>query len=109
MGIMTKHILLVDDDALMRRSLAFTLEQAGYRVVTAQSGEEALRCIEAYRCTHSQWVPTMFTRLLKLPEEDRRRYDLSSLRGAIHAAAGPRLAELCERQRQQQAITQNAG
>jgi long-chain acyl-CoA synthetase len=48
---------------------------------------EALRCIEAYGCTHSQWVPTMFTRMLKLPEEDRRRHDISSLRGAIHAAA----------------------
>jgi fatty-acyl-CoA synthase len=48
---------------------------------------EALRCIEAYRCTHSQWVPTMFTRILKLPEEERMRHDVSSLRGAIHAAA----------------------
>jgi DNA-binding response OmpR family regulator len=36
------HILLVDDDALMRRSLAFNLEQAGYRVSTAASAEDAL-------------------------------------------------------------------
>ena len=48
---------------------------------------EALRCIETYRCNHSQWVPTMFTRMLKLPEEERARYDVSSLEGAIHAAA----------------------
>ncbi len=48
---------------------------------------EALRCIETYRCNHSQWVPTMFTRMLKLPEEERARYDVSSLKGAIHAAA----------------------
>ena len=48
---------------------------------------EALRCIEAYRVTHSQWVPTMFTRMLKRPEEDRVRYDLSSHQVAIHAAA----------------------
>jgi fatty-acyl-CoA synthase len=48
---------------------------------------EALRCIESYRCNHSQWVPTMFTRILKLPEEERARYDVSSLAGAIHAAA----------------------
>ncbi len=48
---------------------------------------EALRCIETYRCNHSQWVPTMFTRMLKLPEEERARYDVSSLAGAIHAAA----------------------
>ncbi|MGE5159674.1 MAG: AMP-binding enzyme, partial [Gemmatimonas sp.] len=37
--------------------------------------------------THSQLVPTMFVRMLKLPEEVRRRYDLSTLRSAIHAAA----------------------
>jgi DNA-binding response OmpR family regulator len=37
-----KHILLVDDDALMRRSLAFNLEQAGYRTSTAESAETAL-------------------------------------------------------------------
>jgi DNA-binding response OmpR family regulator len=36
------HILLVDDDALLRRSLAFTLEQAGYRVSTAATAENAL-------------------------------------------------------------------
>ncbi|MCK6554250.1 AMP-binding protein [Candidatus Binatia bacterium] len=48
---------------------------------------EALRLIERHRVTHSQWVPTMFVRLLKLPEEERARYDLSSLRVAIHAAA----------------------
>jgi fatty-acyl-CoA synthase len=48
---------------------------------------EALRWIETYRCNHSQWVPTMFTRMLKLPEEERSRYDVSSLRGAVHAAA----------------------
>jgi fatty-acyl-CoA synthase len=48
---------------------------------------EALRCVETYRCNHSQWVPTMFTRMLKLPEEERARYDVSSLEGAIHAAA----------------------
>jgi len=39
---MAKHILLVDDDALLRRSLAFNLEQAGYRASTAEMGEDAL-------------------------------------------------------------------
>ena len=48
---------------------------------------EALRCIEKYRVTHSQWVPTMFVRMLKLPEEDRARFDISSLKVAVHAAA----------------------
>ena len=41
--IMSKHILLVDDDALMRRSLAFNLEQAGYKTSTAGSAEDALQ------------------------------------------------------------------
>jgi len=48
---------------------------------------EALRLIETHRVTHSQWVPTMFVRMLKLPEEERARYDLGSLQAAIHAAA----------------------
>jgi DNA-binding response OmpR family regulator len=39
---MSKHILLVDDDALMRRSLAFNLEQAGYRVDSSANAEDAL-------------------------------------------------------------------
>lgn len=39
---MSKHILLVDDDALMRRSLAFGLEQAGYHVSSAANAEDAL-------------------------------------------------------------------
>jgi long-chain acyl-CoA synthetase len=49
--------------------------------------EELLRLIERHRIEHVQLVPTMFHRLLALPEEVRRRYDLSSLRGAVHAAA----------------------
>ncbi|MFN2286614.1 MAG: response regulator [Anaerolineae bacterium] len=39
---MAKHILLVDDDELLRRSLAYNLEQAGYRASTAEMGEDAL-------------------------------------------------------------------
>jgi long-chain acyl-CoA synthetase len=48
---------------------------------------EALALIERHRVTHSQWVPTMFIRMLKLPDDVRRRHDLSSLQVAIHAAA----------------------
>lgn len=48
---------------------------------------DALRQIETHRITHSQWVPTMFIRLLKLPAEDRTRFDLSSMEMAVHAAA----------------------
>ena len=46
---MAKHILIVDDDALMRRSLAFNLEQAGYRASTAESAETALSQIRLDR------------------------------------------------------------
>jgi long-chain acyl-CoA synthetase len=49
--------------------------------------ERSLALIETHRVTHSQWVPTMFVRLLKLPAADRQRHDLSSHRFAIHAAA----------------------
>lgn len=49
--------------------------------------EDALRCIQDYKVTHSQWVPTMFIRMLKLPDDIRNRYDLSSHTCAIHAAA----------------------
>ncbi len=49
--------------------------------------EESLRFIEQYRVTHSQWVPTMFVRMLKLPAEQRLAHDLSSLEVAVHAAA----------------------
>jgi DNA-binding response OmpR family regulator len=42
---MPKHILLVDDDALMRRSLAFNLEQGGYRASPAASAEDALEMV----------------------------------------------------------------
>lgn len=47
----------------------------------------ALELIERHRITHSQWVPTMFIRLLKLPEAERMRHDLSSMKMAVHAAA----------------------
>jgi acyl-CoA synthetase (AMP-forming)/AMP-acid ligase II len=49
--------------------------------------EEYLRLVQQHRITHSQLVPTMFVRILKLPEEVRKKYDVSSLKCAIHAAA----------------------
>ncbi len=48
---------------------------------------ESLRLVEAHGVTHSHMVPTMFHRLVALPEETRRRYDTSSLRFVIHGAA----------------------
>ncbi len=71
--------------------LGFTMAclRNGITVVVMQhfEAEFALQCIERYRVTHSQWVPTMFVRMLKLPDEVRLRYDVSSLQVAIHAAA----------------------
>ena len=49
--------------------------------------EQSLALIEQYEVTHSQWVPIMFVRMLKLPEAARTRFDLSSMKCAIHAAA----------------------
>jgi long-chain acyl-CoA synthetase len=65
-----------------------TMRLGGTAIVMEQfDPEEALSYIEKYRVTHSQWVPTMFVRMLKLPEAARTRYDLSSQKVAIHAAA----------------------
>ncbi len=47
----------------------------------------ALHAMEKYAVTHSQWVPTMFTRMLKLEGDEREGFDLSAHRVAIHAAA----------------------
>jgi long-chain acyl-CoA synthetase len=49
--------------------------------------ERYLELVEKWGVTHSQLVPTMFSRMLKLPEAVRKRHDLSSLEIAIHAAA----------------------
>ena len=63
--------------------------QAGGTVVMMDKfdAETALALIERYRVTHSQWVPAMFIRMLKLDPAIREKYDHSSLRCAIHAAA----------------------
>jgi acyl-CoA synthetase (AMP-forming)/AMP-acid ligase II len=49
--------------------------------------QAVLRLIETHRVTHAQFVPTMFVRMLKLPDAVRERYDVSSLECVIHAAA----------------------
>ena len=63
--------------------------RAGGTVVIMEKFDpvEYLRLIEQFSVTHSQLVPTMFSRMLKLPAEDRTRFDLSSLEFAVHAAA----------------------
>jgi acyl-CoA synthetase (AMP-forming)/AMP-acid ligase II len=73
--------------APLRYCLTFHRFGATVVVMERFDPEEALRAIERYGVTHSQWVPTMFIRMLKLPEETRAAHDLSSLRYAVHAAA----------------------
>jgi fatty-acyl-CoA synthase len=71
--------------------LAFSAMQhrLGSTVVVMRrfEAEEALRVIQDQQVTISQWVPTHFKRMLQLPAEVRERYDHSSLRVAVHAAA----------------------
>lgn len=49
--------------------------------------EQALQLIERHKVRTSQWVPTHFRRMVRLPEEIKQRYDVSSLEVAVHAAA----------------------
>lgn len=70
------------------RFAVMTLSVGGTVVMlTRFDAEKALAAIECHGVTHSQWVPTMFVRILKLPADVRERYDLSSHRYAIHASA----------------------
>lgn len=71
--------------------LGFTMNVLRYGgtciVMEHYDSEAALSLIEQYQITHSQWVPTMFVRMLKLPQDLRHKYNLSSHKVAIHAAA----------------------
>ncbi|MFP5220277.1 MAG: acyl-CoA synthetase [Actinomycetes bacterium] len=66
-----------------------TALHAGHRVVLMDkwTPEGTLERIEKYRVTTSHMVPTMFHRMLQLPDEERLKYDVSSLRHVIHSAA----------------------
>ena len=69
-------------------NVALTIRNGGTVVIMEQfDPQQCLALIERYRITHIQLVPTMFSRMLKLPHESRLRYDLSSLQIAVHAAA----------------------
>ncbi|PZG15483.1 acyl-CoA synthetase [Nonomuraea aridisoli] len=73
--------------APLRYSLSFQRLGATVVVMERFDPEQYLALVERHRVTHTQLVPTMFIKMLKLPAETRQRYDLSSLRYAIHAAA----------------------
>ena len=68
---------------------SMSLQRFGATVVVMEHFEPklCLELIERYRVTHAQFVPTMFTRLLRLPEAERAGHDLSSLKLVIHGAA----------------------
>jgi acyl-CoA synthetase (AMP-forming)/AMP-acid ligase II len=68
---------------------SMTAQRMGGTVVLMErfDPEQCLALIEQYKVTHAQFVPTMFVRMLKLSDETRNRYDLSSLRSVVHAAA----------------------
>jgi len=66
-----------------------TVHRVGGTVVAMErfDAEDSLRLIEEHKITTSQWVPTMFVRMLKLDDETRLKYDVSTLEAAVHAAA----------------------
>ncbi|NYT63251.1 AMP-binding protein [Alcaligenaceae bacterium] len=70
------------------RFMLRVLDLGGQAVIMDRfDAEQALALIERHQATHSQWVPTMLSRMLQLPDEVKQRYDLSSHKVAIHAAA----------------------
>ncbi|MBL8379563.1 MAG: AMP-binding protein [Burkholderiales bacterium] len=69
-------------------AVALTIRVGGTAIIMERfDPEHYLQLIEKHRVTHTQLVPTMFSRMLKLPASVRSKYDLSSLEVAIHAAA----------------------
>lgn len=62
--------------------------QGGTVVITDRfDARKTLATLERFRVTHSQWVPTMFARMLRLPREEREAFDLSHHQLALHGAA----------------------
>jgi len=69
-------------------AVSLTIDRGGTAIIMETfDAERYLQLVQAHKVTHSQLVPTMFSRMLKLPEAVRRRYDLSSLEIVVHAAA----------------------
>ena len=73
--------------APLRYNMASVGRGATSIVMERFDATHSLELIERHRVTHSQWVPSMFVRMLKLPEAERTRHDLSSHITAVHAAA----------------------
>lgn len=92
-------LLLLDEDmtylspapayhSAPQAAVASSIRLGATTIVMERFDPEAyLQLVERYGVTHTQLVPTMFSRMLKLPDEVRNRYDVSSLKVAVHAAA----------------------
>ena len=59
----------------------------GVYLMDKWDAEKMLSLISEYECTHTHMVATMFHRILRLPEETRSKYDISSMRWILHGAA----------------------
>jgi len=68
-------------------TMGFLLDGMTCVIMQHFEAEASLKVIQDFKITHSQWVPTMFIRMLKLDDAVRLQYDMSSLECAIHAAA----------------------
>jgi len=69
-------------------AVGMTIRMGGTAIIMERfDAQEYLRLVETYQVTHSQLVPTMFSRILKLPDDVRRSYDVSSLEVVVHGAA----------------------
>jgi long-chain acyl-CoA synthetase len=68
---------------------SMSMQRLGATVVVMERFDprRCLELIDRHRVTHAQFVPTMFVRMLRLPPDERERYDLSSLQFVVHAAA----------------------
>ena len=68
---------------------SMSMQRVGATVVIMEKFDPrlCLETIERHRVTYAQFVPTHFVRMLKLPKEERERFDVSSLRFVVHAAA----------------------
>jgi long-chain acyl-CoA synthetase len=87
-----KHVHLCTGPLYHAAPLAFSLAcpaAMGVPIVLMDGwdAEETLALVERHRVTHTHMVPTMFHRLLSLPDDVRARYDVSSLRYILHGAA----------------------
>ena len=91
MGLTDESVYLSPAPMYHAAPLRWTLESIALGatgvIMERFDAESLLAAVERHGVTHSQFVPTMFIRLLRLPDEVKARYDTSSLQAVFHAAA----------------------